>query len=251
MTEKQLFFVNFVLYVAIFRAENIAKSMMTRAIVFVNGLISDYGGLKELLRPDDLLIGADGGARHALAVGRLPHIVVGDMDSLSTAEVAQFEAQGVVLERHRPEKDQTDLELAIERAIAEGAREILLVGAQGNRLDQSIANLLILAQRDWPASICVVDGAQSVRVLRRDQTITLVGAPGDVVSAIPLSPLVTGITYRGLRYPLENAELPFGSTRGISNELAAASGTISISGGLLLVTHIRYYNSRREEGSRD
>ena len=220
---------------------------MTRAIVFVNGLISDYAELKKLLQPGDLLIGADGGARHAQAIGYLPHIVVGDMDSLTAEDIAQFEARGVVLERHKPEKDQTDLELAIVRAIAEGATEIMLVGALGNRLDQTIANLLLLAQRNWPAAICVVDGTQIARVMRDGQTITIDGAPGDVVSIIPLSPLVRGITYRGLTYPLENATLLFGSTRGISNELAVATATISVAEGLLLVTHIRYYT---EQGHR-
>ena len=87
---------------------------MTRAIIFVNGLISDYTWLAQLPRADDLLIGADGGARHITKIGRRPHVVVGDMDSLQAAEVEQFAAQGVRLERHKPEKDQTDLELAIE-----------------------------------------------------------------------------------------------------------------------------------------
>ncbi|MEZ4658568.1 MAG: thiamine diphosphokinase [Caldilineaceae bacterium] len=221
---------------------------MTRAIIFVNGLIADYTGLAKLLRADDLLIGADGGARHAVKIGRLPHIVVGDMDSLSASEIAHLAAQGVQMERHRPEKDQTDLELAIERAIAEGAAKIVLVGAQGDRLDQSLANLLILAQRDWPAHISVVENGQSAQIMRGGQTIALEGAPGDVISAIPLSPRVTGITYSGLRYPLQNAELPFGSTRGISNELATATAAISIRSGLLLVTHIQRYNTGEKIG---
>ena len=215
---------------------------MTRAIIFVNGLISDYTWLAQLPRADDLLIGADGGARHITKIGRRPHVVVGDMDSLQAAEVEQFAAQGVRLERHKPEKDQTDLELAIERALAEGADQIVLVGVQGDRWDQSLANLLILAQRDWPAQLCVMDGVQSAQIVRGGHKITVEGAPGDVISAIPLSPLVTGITYEGLRYPLQNAKLPLGSTRGISNELAGVLATISIHSGLLLVTHIRRYN---------
>lgn len=224
---------------------------MTRAIILVNGHVAQYDLLEKLLRADDLLIGADGGARHAWAVGRVPHIVVGDMDSLSSEELLQLQKQRVLLERHAPEKDQTDLELAIERALGEGADEIILVGALGDRLDQTIANLLILAQRDWPASLCVVDGAQSARVMRGGQTIRLSGMPGDTVSAIPLSPLVSGITYSGLLYPLIDAELPFGSTRGVSNELAQQVATISIGSGLLLVTHIRNYNMLESKEERN
>src|SRR6478672_4671685 len=100
-----------------------------RAVIFVNGLVDDYTPLARWLRTDDLLIGADGGTLHCLALGRQPHVVVGDLDSLEPALVARLASQGVTIERHSPIKDQTDLELAVECAQRHGADQVLLLGA--------------------------------------------------------------------------------------------------------------------------
>jgi thiamine pyrophosphokinase len=206
-----------------------------RAVVFVNGEVQDYTALAKWLRPGDHLIGADGGTRHMLALGLLPDAVVGDLDSLEPETVAKLIAQGVDIERYPVAKDQTDLELAIERGLRAGASEILLLGALGGRLDQTLANLLILAQRNWPVPLRLAEGNQLAQVLRSGETLTLHAAPGSTVSAIPLSAVVTGITYTGLEYPLEDATLTIGSTRGVSNVVASSPATITIDEGVLLV----------------
>ena len=206
-----------------------------RAVIFVNGVVQEYADLAAWLRPDDYLICADGGSRHCAAVGLRPQVVVGDLDSAEPALIAQWIAAGTQLERHPAAKDQTDLELALERALSDGAAEILLLGALGGRLDQTLANLLIVAQRDWPATIQLAEGRQLAQVMYGDETLALAYPAGATVSAIPLSPQVTGICYTGLRYTLQDATLDFGSTRGISNVLDAPPGQISIADGVLLV----------------
>lgn len=206
-----------------------------RAIIAVNGLIQDYSLLHPLLSDDVYRVAADGGTLHWLALGRVPHLIVGDLDSLSPELVERLAAQGVRIERHPREKDQTDIELAIERAIEEGADEVLLIGALGGRLDQTLANVLLLAQRSWPATIRLIEGDQIAEVLRGPGAVTFTGAVGDLVSLLPLSPTVQGVTYRGLRYPLEDAELSFGTTRAISNELIETNASISIRQGIALV----------------
>lgn len=206
-----------------------------RAVIFVNGHIETYDWLHHRLRPDDYLIGADGGTRHCLAVNRLPHVVVGDMDSIDPALLARLAAQGVIIERHPTRKDWTDLELAIRRAVADGAGEVLLVGALGGRLDQTFANLLVSARREWTVPVLLADGYQTAQVLRSDECFTLTGAVGSTVSVIPLSQEVTGITYTGLEYPLIKATLPLGSTRGVSNVIAHSPATICIEDGVALV----------------
>lgn len=208
-----------------------------RALIAINGTIEDYAAISAQLRPDDYLIGADGGTQHLLALQRVPNVVVGDLDSLPVAVLDALAAQGVRIERHRCDKDQTDLELAIERAIADGADEIVLIGALGGRLDQTLANLLILAQRAWAARVCVVEGAQIAEIVRGPGRLVLHGAPGATVSLLPLSSTVEGITYTGLRYPLNDATLPLGSTRGVSNEFATPEASISIRAGVALVIY--------------
>jgi thiamine pyrophosphokinase len=207
-------------------------------VIFVNGTIADPARLAHRLRADDDLIAADGGAQHLRALNRLPRVVVGDLDSLTPALRAELTAQGVTLEQHPPAKNETDLELAILRAIRDGADEILLVGALGGRLDQSLANVLLMAQRPWPAKLQLLEGDQLAMVVRGGETVTLAAGPGSLVSLLPLSAAVTGITYTGMLYPLENATLTLGSTRGVSNEVAQAPATVRIDDGLALLIQV-------------
>lgn len=208
---------------------------MMRAVIFINGHVDDYQQLAAWLRPDDYLIGADGGTAHILALGLVPDVIVGDLDSLNANILDAQRERGAIVEEHPRRKDQTDLELAIARAVRDGADEILLLGAMGGRLDQTFANLLVLARSDWPVAIALADGRQIARVLRGKGALTLTGQPGAIVSAIPLSEQVTGITYRGLEYPLHNATLTLGSTRGVSNVLVTSPATIHVESGVLLV----------------
>lgn len=206
-----------------------------RAVVFVNGTIDDYAAFAPWIAHDDYLVAADGGARHCLALGLTLDAVVGDLDSLEADVVEQLAAAGVLIERHPVAKAQTDLELAIEFALHRGATEILLMGAVGDRLDQTLANLLILAQREWPATLTLVERNQLAQLVQPGQPLTLQAQVGDTVSILPLSNTVTGITYTGMRYPLINATLHLGSTRGISNEVAVPPATVTITTGRLLV----------------
>ncbi len=206
-----------------------------RAVIFVNGIVADYERLAHWLAPDDFLICADGGTRHALMLGLTPHLIVGDVDSVEPADLARLEAAGTRVRRYPPEKDQTDLELALEAALEAGAQEVLLLGALGGRLDQTLANLLILAQRDWPAAVRIAEGNQVAQMMHDGDTLELDGPVGSIVSAIPLSSEVTGISYTGLQYPLTNGVLRFGSTRGVSNVLAETPAAIRIERGNLLV----------------
>jgi thiamine pyrophosphokinase len=206
-----------------------------RAVIFVNGTILDYTQLARWLRPDDYLIAADGGARHCAALGILPAVLVGDLDSITPELLAEYEQAGVAIERHPPRKDETDLELAVRRAVADGATEILLLGALGGRLDQTLANLLLPARQEWTVPILLADGRQLARVVRGGESVTIRGAEGDTVSVVPMSAEVTGITYTGLEYPLVDATLRLGSTQGVSNRMAGESATIRIASGILLV----------------
>lgn len=159
-----------------------------RAIIFVNGVVENRAALANLVTDDDYLIGVDGGTLHCLDINRLPRVVVGDLDSLPADVCRELRYQKVQFESHQPEKNQTDLELAVERAIADGATSIMLVGALGGRLDQMLANLLLLAQRDWPLPICVVDAHQMAQIVRPGKPLSLHGSVGMTVSALPLTP---------------------------------------------------------------
>lgn len=207
-----------------------------RAIIFANGRLDDPQDVRKYLEPADLLVAADGGARHCQAAGLQPHILVGDFDSLTEAEAAAMQAAGVQVVRHPARKDYTDLELALQVAAQAGCRQALVFGALGGRWDQSIANLLLPAAPGLEAlDVRLVDGPQQIALLRSGQSRRITGRPGETVSLIPIGGDAGGVSTSGLEFPLQGEDLLFGATRGISNQLVAEHASVSLERGLLLV----------------
>ena len=204
-----------------------------RAIIFANGEFANPQEARDLLHPDDLVIAADGGTRHALAAGVIPHVILGDLDSLSADERSRVEAAGSQIIRFSPRKDETDLELALLHAAREGATEIVILAALGGRLDQTIANLLLLSLPELRGlDVRVVEEAQTVFLIQGEALIE--GQPGDTVSLIPLGGDAVGVTTEGLEWPLHEDTLRFGPARGMSNVLTAERARVRVRRGMLL-----------------
>ncbi len=213
---------------------------MTKYIIFANGILPHPAENRRHIDPDATIIGADGGTLHALAMGITPHTIIGDLDSLPPETVAQMRAAGVEIIAHPVKKDETDLELALALAMARGATDILLLGMLGGRLDQHVANILLLARPEWRgARLRLADGNQQAWLLRDTDRLTLDGAVGDTLSVVALSTRVTGLSIAGAEWALTRAEISLGSTRTISNTFAAPRATISIESGIALVVVIR------------
>ena len=207
-----------------------------RAIIFANGEFPDPQGARDLLRPDDLIIAADGGTRHALAAGVAPHVVIGDLDSLPSADQARLEVASARVIRYLPRKDETDLELALLHAVHEGATEIVILAALGGRLDQTIANLLLLALPELDGlDVRIVEGPQTAFLIHEGHDGSLIeGQPGDTVSLIPLGGDAVGVMAEGLEWPLHEDDLRFGPARGVSNVLTAEQARVRVRHGVLL-----------------
>lgn len=219
----------------------------SRLIIFANGLLPDHSAARALIEPGDALLAADGGLRHALALGLVPGAVVGDLDSLSPADQAQIESRGAILLAFPRDKDQTDLELALRHAVERGFRKVLVVGALGGRLDQTLANLALLTAPALAGlDVSLDDGIEAARFLRagsaapaRAASRRIRGQAGDLVSLLPWSAEVTGVTTSGLRWGLSDEILHAHEARGVSNEMSCASASVRIRSGLLLVVHRR------------
>ncbi len=187
---------------------------------------------------DRLVVAADSGIAHAVALGLAIDVAVGDFDSVDPDLLASIEAQGVRVERHPVAKDATDLELAMDEAVALGARRIVVLGGHGGRLDHFLANALVLgADRYGRLEVSALVGAALVRVLRPGPDYCFVGRPGDLVTVLPVGGPAVGVRTRGLRFPLHGETLPVGTTRGVSNVLAEPDAAVGLDGGVALVIH--------------
>jgi thiamine pyrophosphokinase len=203
-----------------------------RALVFTGGDAPDPATRHDLPAAD-LVIAADSGVEHALALGFAVDVVVGDFDSADPDHVEAAVAMGATLERHPADKDATDLELALVAARGRGARDVLVVGGGGGRLDHLLANTLLLASAEF-ADLRVTARFAGARLSVVRSRVELSGRPGALCSLLALGGPATGVRTDGLRFPLAGETLHPGSSRGVSNELLGASATVTLDDGVLL-----------------
>ncbi|MCC6628450.1 MAG: thiamine diphosphokinase [Chloroflexi bacterium] len=186
------------------------------------------------------VLAADGGARNALALGLTPDLLIGDLDSVDATTVAMLTKLGVPAEVLPTDKDATDGELAVRRALAWGATRITMVGALGGlRADHSLANVLLLTRPELArVVVSLLDHQQEARLLRAGDTWSWMARHGEIVSLLPLAGPVDGVRADGVRWPLRGERLELGATRGVSNETVTEQVTVSQTSGLLLVTRL-------------
>jgi thiamine pyrophosphokinase len=211
---------------------------MQRAVIFINGVLPDPALVCALLKPDDYIIAVDGGTHHILELGLSPSIIIGDLDSLSDGEKKIVEERKIRTLIFSADKDETDLELALNYAVESGYQDVLLVGALGRRLDQTLGNLSLLTNPSLSKmNLRMDDGLEEVIYINKKGTIQ--GMAGDLVSLVPWGGDVTGITTMGLRWALKRETLFSHKTRGISNQLLSEDASVTIKSGHLLVIHRR------------
>ncbi len=207
-----------------------------RAIIFANGELADPAAARSLIEPGDFLVAADGGARRLAALGFRPALVVGDLDSLSTAEAQALREAGSEIVQFPAEKNETDLELALLEAARRGYEKIFIAAAVGGRLDQTLANVFLLALPELAGvDARLHDGREEAFLIREAGEIR--GQAGEVVSLLPLFGPAEGIHTTGLRYPLRGETLLPERSRGVSNELLGRQAEVRLEKGVLLCIH--------------
>ena len=211
---------------------------MAKCVIFCAG---GFSGLAEPIQKDDLVIAADGGLVHTDRLGITPQVILGDFDSLG------YTPQGAQV--FPTEKDDTDAMLAARKGLDAGFREFIFYGAlEGPRLDHTVSNfqtLQFLADRG--ASACLVGELQLVTVLKNG-TLRFSGRPSGYLSLFCMGADCTGITLRGLKYPLTDAMLTPGFPLGVSNQFLEEPAVITVRDGSLLVIYDRQngFGSREE-----
>lgn len=179
------------------------------------------------------VLAADGGLDRALALGLDVDVVIGDLDSVSADALAAAEAAGARVVRHPVAKDATDLELALDEAVALGARRVLVVASADGRLDHLLATLELLgAERFAGVQFDALIGGARVHVVRG--TRMLDGSPGELLTLLAVGGPARGVTTEGLAFPLSGETLEAGSTRGVSNVLEGSFARVTVADGVLL-----------------
>ena len=185
----------------------------------------------------DFIVAADGGTLALERWGVVPHAIVGDLDSLGLERAAEFSARGVTVLPFSPQKDESDLELAVANVLKTKPDDIVLLGIfGGERLDHELANTLQLADGAFRGRrLRAVHGNVVARALHGGERLELAGAVGDLVTLLALRGDAEGVRTQGLRYALADETLPFGAARGLSNVVMSRPASVACDRGVLLV----------------
>ncbi len=199
-----------------------------KALIICNGPLPSRRRIAGWLDEETLIVCADGGANHALARGVTPHLIIGDLDSLTDRTAAVLSG----VEKIRvTSQENTDLEKVLDYLLAHGITRAVVTGATGRRPDHTFANFSILARYHSRLDLLFVDTWCRMEIV--DGTVRRDLAPGTTLSLLPLG-RCEGVTTKGLAYPLDNAVLEPGVRESISNRVSASPVEVGLTLGKLL-----------------
>lgn len=209
---------------------------MRRCVIIGGASIGDYDAVCRWLRPDDYVIYCDCGLRHIDGFGVEPDLIVGDFDSYSNPE---YDTETIVLPC---EKDDTDTVFAVKEALRRGFEDFLLIGVVGERLDHTLGNVSILLMLDSAGKkgIIIDDYSEMEIVSDRCEKPCIIDDSYAYFSLLNISGKASGVTIRGAKYPLEDAEITCEYQYGVSNEaLPGCTAEVSVGEGRLLLVKVR------------
>ena len=189
------------------------------------------------------VIAVDGGLEAVRALGLTPDYVVGDFDTVEEDVIEEFrKASYIVWESHKPEKNETDTELARNRALTLACDRIVFLGATGGRVDHLLGNLhLLYGCMEREVEAWIVDAWNKIYLVDQNRTFVRDQLWGKYVSFLPYTEKVTGITLKGFKYPLNKKNIKRGEEAGlcISNEVEDEVGTLEFEEGVLVCVESR------------
>ena len=233
-------------------------------ILIITGGYLNIGYTQEYIKTlsYDKVFAVDKGLEYADALGLVPELIIGDFDTVDEKlldryekqlteadkklaeadnQAAEVDRQSVRIIRHPSHKDQTDTELALYCAKEDNASRVTILGATGSRLDHVLANigLLLYACRSG-MDAAIIDEHNRIRLLTSEYgvnevTIDKAEQYGSYVSLIPVTPVVSGVTTKGLLYSLDNAVIEQGNGLTVSNEIIEKTARIQIESGAVLI----------------
>lgn len=202
-------------------------------LVIITSFIDSKLHIKQITDNADFVICLDGGYDIAVADNITPDLILGDLDSLSGSL-----PDDIPLERFKPEKDFTDLELALKKALQLNAKNVIIIGGIGGRLDHTMANIQLIANYTKNfESLVMMDGSNKCFVLDplRKESIIIPAEADKYISLFSLSAKCTGVSISGVKYTLNDHILTNTYPLGVSNEFKEKDAVLSIKDGTLLV----------------
>ena len=215
---------------------------MDRCVIVGASAADDAGYLRSHITDTDYIICADGGFDTLRSQGLTPHAVIGDGDSsASLRECMDADLLGGVTVVSMPrEKDHTDVNAAVDYALGFGYKNFLFLCCTGNRFDHTMANVFMLERlAQNGASGAIADEKNYIQLHAGGSKKFPMKPDYKYFSVIAIDPVISGVTLKGLKYPLNNAHLYRNEPIGVSNEFIGDEAAVEIEHGRALIIYSR------------
>jgi len=207
--------------------------MKNKIAIIANGYVRNLDFHRSLLKDADIIICADGGADNAKKIGVIPNYIIGDLDSVSKSSIEFFNNKSKIIKDNN--QDKTDLEHALFLAETFNPSEILIMGAIGDRIDHTLANIMCLDKIKTDIKAEIIDNKNSIQLVKN--RIEIKGKKDDIISVVPITD-VDNLSYTGLKWNVKNLDTDIGWF-GISNKVTDGKAVIDFSKGKILIIRVR------------
>lgn len=204
---------------------------MKKCLILANGKPPKKSIINFLKKKNySTLICADGGANKARKLNLIPDFIIGDLDSIEKTTLKYFNNKSEIIKLER--QNDTDVEKCLKFAISKKFQEVILLGVTGDRLDHTFCNLGIVIKFFNEINLKII--AENSVLIPYKNNVILHTVPDETISLYGFDER-TKITSEGLKYPLNNAALPFGKKESTSNQAISRKVKLKIKGGIIFL----------------
>lgn len=204
--------------------------MKTIALVGASDFNADEFARMDAQGAFDVVIAVDGGFASLEAIGRKPDMALGDFDSLG------YVPHGLRTARFSPDKDKSDMELALERAKSDKATDVFVFGALGRRLDHTLANMQLFAKfSEAGLRVAAIGEAEAITFVTGPDAFEAPARESGTVSVFAMDDECSGVFERGLKWELDDVVLTNRTSLGLSNELIGEAVLIGVERGTIAI----------------
>ena len=210
--------------------------MEKKYVIFLNGEYKySQEFMDKLISENTVCFCADGGANFAFKYGKMPEVIVGDLDSIEKGVLEYYEKKNVLMKKFPKDKDFTDFELILEEISKieknrNYLKKIFVVGGLGKRIDMTLSNLFLMEKHKN-----LVFLEENEEIFYAEKPFALENKKGYGFSIIPISEKVEKLTLKGFKFETDKIDVKRESSRLVSNVIYQNEANVEFAKGKLII----------------
>ena len=210
--------------------------MEKKYVIFLNGEYKySQQFMDKLVSENAACFCADGGANFAFKYGKMPEVIVGDLDSIEKKVLEYYKSKNILIKKFPKDKDFTDFELILKEInkISENknfVEKIFVVGGLGKRIDMTLSNLFIMEKYKN-----LVFLQENEEIFYTEKSFVLKNKKDCEFSIIPISEKVEKLTLKGFRFETDKIDVKRESSRLVSNVICGDEASVEFESGKMII----------------